>query len=479
MAIGSNIILDAGLHREMPAYLRKRIRPTNIICLLVFFVLAIPFSLISLYHFPKMAFFPAGGGAISLLVIFINKQGGIYYSRLLLPIVLMVLASLYNAFFSTSISDGITSVFLVELSFTLIPFVVFDYRETSFLLACGLFSAFILVGFPFFWPHFDMGYNGQVLREGWLAVLTVMLAVASQIGAVWGLSYLNKQSEDESYELLKDVEGQKQVVEDQKVELEHSLKELEDKREEEEKRQWVAGGIAKISDVIRRETDQEKLFDYLLSTIVKYIGALQGALFIAEHANETNGEHLEMVACYAYERKKFLKKTVMVGEGLVGQTYLEKIPSYYSEMPNDYVNITSGLGEGSPRCIMIIPLLNNDMVEGILEIASFKPIEDKQKKYMEEMSGTLAAHVYNTRTMRNTKMLLQESQEQSEELKAAEEEMRQNQEELQAIQEQLTRENRAMQENSEARERELLTEIEQLQQEIKRLKQLVSTSTTS
>ena len=169
----------------------------------------------------------------------------------------------------------------------------------------------------------------------------------------------------------------------------------------------------------------------------------------------------------------------MVGEGLVGQTYLEKISSYYSEMPNDYVNITSGLGEGSPRCIMIIPLLNNDMVEGILEIASFKPIEDKQKKYMEEMSGTLAAHVYNTRTMRNTKMLLQESQEQSEELKAAEEEMRQNQEELQAIQEQLTRENRAMQENSEARERELLTEIEQLQQEIERLKQLVSTSTTS
>ena len=69
----------------MPDYLKNRVQPTNIICLLVIFILAIPFIIISLIFFPGMAVFPAGGGITALAVLLINYMGGIYYSRLVLP----------------------------------------------------------------------------------------------------------------------------------------------------------------------------------------------------------------------------------------------------------------------------------------------------------------------------------------------------------------------------------------------------------
>ncbi len=461
-----NSILDAGKQHSVAPYLERRIRPTNVICLLVIFVLAIPFVIISLLYFPKMTVFPAGGGLISIIVIFINRSGGIYYSRVILPILLLVLSSLYNAFFSTGFSDGIVSVYLVELSFTIIPFVLFDYEEKGFLIFSGLFSLFILVVFPFFWSYLDMGYDGSELREGWLAVLTITLACISQLGAVTGLSHLNWLSEKNSDESLNKINAKNEEMQTARVELEKTVQELEEKRKAEQHRQWIVDGLTQVSDLIRQRGDEEDIFDTILTFLIKYLEANQGAIFLVNGFSSENeaDRQLQLVACYAYGRKKYLNKVIEVGQGLTGQAYYEKAPLYFIDIPDDYVQISSGLGHARPRCLTIIPLINNEVVEGVLEIASFKPLEEHHRNFLSQLVESVASYISSNRSMKETRRLLLQSQEQGEELRAAEEEMRQNQEELQATQEEMTRRHHALEMQAKKQEEKWMQEKEYLQQ---------------
>ena len=73
---------------------------------------------------------------------------------------------------------------------------------------------------------------------------------------------------------------------------------------------------------------------------------------------------MELKACVAYGRKKFLQQRFDIGSELIGQAVLEKEPIYMTEVPKDYVRITSGLGEALPSCILIVPLISDHKVNG-------------------------------------------------------------------------------------------------------------------
>ncbi|AYB32581.1 GAF domain-containing protein [Chryseolinea soli] len=199
----------------------------------------------------------------------------------------------------------------------------------------------------------------------------------------------------------------------------------------EAQRTWASQGMAELGELLRRQQDSSMLYDSVLSFIVKYLSANQGVLYISD---EQQGA-LDLVAAYAYGRKKHMKSTVNAGEGLAGQVLLEKNLMLLKEIPNDYIKITSGLGEALPRVLVISPLVTNDEVYGVLEIASFKDFDQHQVEFITKISEELAVIVKTTRVNVRTQELLRESQQQAEEMKAQEEEMRQNVEELQATQE--------------------------------------------
>ncbi|MGB3585906.1 MAG: GAF domain-containing protein [Tunicatimonas sp.] len=450
-------IVNTGSHHDLPEYLRKRVQPTNIICLLIIFVLAIPFVGISLIYFPWLAIFPAGGGLTSLVVIYVNSRGGIKYSRIVLPVLCLLLASLYNAYFSTSMYDALISIYMVELSFTLIPFVVFDLKERGYLIFCSIFSFFIILVFPLIWHLFDMGYDGTVLRTGWVSIVAMVLAVCTQLGTILGLAVLNRQSEKESEQSRLETEERNQNLLIEREENTKKTKELEAAQAEEKKRQWATEGITQISEIIRKAGKNENIFDQLVAATVKFVRANQGGLFVVDRSHNDNTT-IELAACYAYERKKFTERTIAPGEGLVGQVFLEREYSYFTEIPEDYVNITSGLGKANPTSLLIVPLMVNDTVEGIMEVAGFHAFEDYEIEFLRKLGEVIASFIQNERVMQRTTHLLNQAQEQSEEMRAQEEEMRQNMEEIQATQEEMHRKEKEYQSKIHELEQRLVTD---------------------
>jgi len=239
------------------------------------------------------------------------------------------------------------------------------------------------------------------------------------------------------------VQGQDDVLGQSILDLRDNLKknkEEEDRRrKEDQQRNWIAEGLAKFGDILRKDSDNlEELSYNLINNLVKYINANQGAFFIIEDEDEAD-THLKMTACYAYERRKYADKRLEIDEGITGAAILEQETIYMTDVPESYVNITSGLGKATPGCLLVVPLKINDEVHGVIEIGAIKPIEKYIVDFVEKVAENIASTISNVKINSRTAKLLKESQEQAEALAAQEEQMRQNMEELQATQEEAAR----------------------------------------
>jgi putative methionine-R-sulfoxide reductase with GAF domain len=256
--------------------------------------------------------------------------------------------------------------------------------------------------------------------------------------------------------------------------------------DEEKKRVWAAQGLANFGDLLRSANhDLSKLSQEVIVFVVKYLKANQGGIFVLNDEDENN-KHLELKAAYAFERKKFLTKKVALGEGLVGQAFLERETIYLKKLPQNYVTITSGLGGANPHALILVPLKIEEAVLGILEIASFKDFEKHEIEFCEKIGESIASTISAAQVNERTRNLLEQSQQQSEEMRAQEEEMRQNMEEMQATQEEMGRKENDFLDRISELEKELATKhaiaesesAEHLQHTIKELETALHVKTT-
>ncbi|MEI7597547.1 MAG: PAS domain S-box protein [Bacteroidota bacterium] len=220
------------------------------------------------------------------------------------------------------------------------------------------------------------------------------------------------------------------------------LKKIEDEKifkQQNEQRNWTNQGLARFADILRKDNDDiDKLSYNILSNLIKYLEANQGGFFIIND-NDSRDEFLELKAMYAYDRRKFEEKTIKPGEGLAGTCWIEKESIFLTDVPDKYTYITSGIGEATPNCVLITPIKVNDEVFGVIEIASFKVLEQFEIEFVEKLSENIASTISGVKVNIKTSILLEQSQKQADAMREQEEAMRQNMEELKATQEEAAR----------------------------------------
>ena len=209
--------------------------------------------------------------------------------------------------------------------------------------------------------------------------------------------------------------------------------------EEEQRRKWANEGLSRFVDILRSSDDNlHALGDKIISTLVQYTGSNQGGLYVLNDDDNQN-RFLELISLFAFNTKKFEQQKLKPGEGMVGQTYLEKETIYLTEIPEDYIRITSGLGETNPKAILIVPLKVDKEVYGIVELASFREYQPHEITFVEKLGETIASTLASVKSNQSNRKLLEESKMAAESLRSQEEEMRQNMEELTATQEEMSR----------------------------------------
>ena len=211
------------------------------------------------------------------------------------------------------------------------------------------------------------------------------------------------------------------------------------RQHEDEIRNWTTKGLADFGDILRHNSENmDILSSNVMRHLVDYLEVNQGAIYILNEQDKDN-PHFEMKSAVAYNREKYLRTNFGVTEGLVGRCAFEKLPVYLREIPEEYIKLTSGLGGAEPNYLLLVPLVINDNVLGVVELASFNEIPQYQIDFLQTLGENIASTISNVRITEQTNKLLSESKMRGEELSSQEEELRQNMEELQATQEESVR----------------------------------------
>lgn len=244
--------------------------------------------------------------------------------------------------------------------------------------------------------------------------------------------------------------GQEDTLGTALINMRDSIQESERKDRE---RNWIVTGVAEIGDILRSHNNLEELGDEVVAYVCEKINAIQGAFYVVNDEDKEN-TFIEMKASYAYNKKKHLKAQFKFAEGLIGQSAIEQDTILRTEIPYDYVTVTSGLlGDQRPEALLIVPLITNEQVYGVIEFAGFEKFSARDVKFVEEISLIIARTVFNIKVNEKTRRLLSESQKMSNELQEQQEVLRQNAEEMQATQEELQRTNQQLEEQIDEVER--------------------------
>jgi HAMP domain-containing protein/signal transduction histidine kinase/CheY-like chemotaxis protein len=204
-----------------------------------------------------------------------------------------------------------------------------------------------------------------------------------------------------------------------------------------EEQDWLKTNLARISGLMQGQRNLETVSQLIMSELSPAVGAQHGAFFFADHDETGTDFELMLLASYGYAKKDGETPRFRVGDGLVGQAAHEKKPIRIADPPADYIRIASGLGDSAPRDIIVIPVLFEDQVVAVLELASFTPFSEIILQFLDQLTETIGVVLSTIIANVRTEELLEQSQSQSQELQEQSEALQRQQMELQATNEEL------------------------------------------
>lgn len=195
--------------------------------------------------------------------------------------------------------------------------------------------------------------------------------------------------------------------------------------------QWIKTHAAEIAGALQGAENMRALAQAVVSKISPLIGAGHAGFYVAD------AEHrFQLLGSYGYRERKHLNNTFAIGEGLVGQCAMEKVPIMLTA-PGDYIRINSGLGEGPPVCISVMPVVMGGRVLGVLEMASFQAFTEREHALMDALLPVLATSLEILDRNLKTRELLAATQEQAERMEKQAAQMEEQQVEMEAQQAEL------------------------------------------
>ncbi len=188
---------------------------------------------------------------------------------------------------------------------------------------------------------------------------------------------------------------------------------------------WLQDGVSELNSRLQGNQSITNLSKNIINFLCNYLDVKMGAFYIVRT------QKIQLIGSYAFSKRKGFRNEFSPGEGLVGQAALEQQSMVMCNIPNDYISISSGLGEATPKTIAVYPLIWNEKVVALLEFASFNALNELHERFIDLSSSAIAIAVQTSLSRDETHELLEQTQAQTEALKFREEELQETNDLLQ------------------------------------------------
>ena len=222
-------------------------------------------------------------------------------------------------------------------------------------------------------------------------------------------------------------QGEVAALKDNINEMIRNLRETTLKNAEQD---WLKTNLAKFSRMLQGQKDLLTVGRLILSELAPVVSAQQAVFYMMDSSSKVDEPHLKMLASYAYKERKNIDNRFKLGEGLVGQCALEKEKILLTNVPGDYVQITSGLGEARPLNIIVLPIVFEGNVKAVMELASFDRFNSTHETFLDQLTESIGIVLNTIEANMRTEDLLKQSQSLARELQSGQEKLQQTNAEL-------------------------------------------------
>ena len=207
------------------------------------------------------------------------------------------------------------------------------------------------------------------------------------------------------------------------------IRNLKDTTEKTTEQDWLKTNLAKFTRMLQGQRDLTAVGKLILSELSSVVNAQHGVFYMMDN-NPSDEPHLKLLASYAYKGRKNLPHEFKLGEGIVGECALEKKRILLNNVPDNYIRLSSGLGDSKPLSIMVLPVLFEGQIKAVLELASFDRFISTHHVFLEQLTESIGIVLNTIEANMRTEDLLKQSQSLAQELQSQQAELKRTNEEL-------------------------------------------------
>ncbi|MFL6674427.1 MAG: response regulator, partial [Massilia sp.] len=223
---------------------------------------------------------------------------------------------------------------------------------------------------------------------------------------------------DLSRSIQVEARGEVSYLKDNINEMIRNLKETTQKNAQQD---WLKTNLARFTRLLQGQRDLQAVTKLILSELAPLVSAHHGVFYMMD--SQEADARLRMIASYGYRSSRKLPTSFLPGEGLVGQCALEKTRIWLTDVPRDYIVVSSGLGAAPPNNIVVLPILFEQQVKAVIEIASLDRFTETHLSFLDQLMESIGVVLNTIEANSRTESLLTQSQSLAQELQQTNQEL--------------------------------------------------------